>query len=207
MKLDARVTRVDIENSNIVGLGTVTINDQVYLNSVRILSGEDGLFVALPSYKTSKADKDTGIAEYKEFYHAITAEARETFNDVVMEAYHADDGRATKTMEDVTEDVNFDVGYGFRVFTNPEDKVAGIGSVVLSDSFVLNCIKVIDGKNGRFASFPSYKTNQVDEKGNTVYQNYFNMKKENFEDLNKTVISSFENTLQKKQKKQQAKAK
>ena len=207
MKLEARVTPVNIEGSNIAGLGTVTVNGEVYLNNIRVMMGQEGNFVAMPSRKTDRVDTETGKPVYQEFFNPITKECREALNEVVMAAFNSPDGKAETTMDGVTDELNFrNARGGVHVYKNPNNNVLGIGSVTLNGQIALNTITVVDGENGKFASFPSYKTTKIGEDGNPEYQNYFNMKKDVHAKLSEVLVSGYEKALAKQAEKQQGKS-
>ena len=79
-----KITSVNIylkENSRMKGLASVIIDDCFAVRDIRIIEGDNGLFVAMPSKK--KAD-----GEYKDVAHPITQECRKMFEDTILEAYN-----------------------------------------------------------------------------------------------------------------------
>ena len=54
---------------------------------------------------------------------------------------------------------------------NSENGVKGLATVTFGDSFKVQSIAIMEGKNGLFVSMPSYKSKQLDEDGNPVYEN------------------------------------
>ena len=82
--MSLKITSVNIylkENSRMKGLASVIIDDCFAVRDIRIIEGDNGLFVAMPSKK--KAD-----GEYKDIAHPITQECRKMFEDVILEAYN-----------------------------------------------------------------------------------------------------------------------
>lgn len=59
---------------------------------------------------------------------------------------------------------------------NGSENLRGVATVVLGDSFKLGNIAIMNdpSKDQLFVAMPSYKTNQVDEQGKTVYKDIFN---------------------------------
>lgn len=78
-----KITSVDVflkENSRMKGLASVKLDDCFVVKDIRIIEGDDGLFIAMPSKK--KAD-----GEYKDIAHPITQECRQMFQDAIIKAY------------------------------------------------------------------------------------------------------------------------
>lgn len=71
------------EGNKVKAFATVTIANSFAIHGVRIINGEKGLFVAMP---TSSYQKD-GKTEYRETFHPVSAEARAKFNEAVLNAY------------------------------------------------------------------------------------------------------------------------
>ena len=79
---NVRVRVVEKENSKMRGFASVTIDDQFVVHDIRILEGENGLFLAMPS-------KQTAPGEYRDIAHPINAETREKIQKAILEAYEA----------------------------------------------------------------------------------------------------------------------
>lgn len=65
--------------------------------------------------------------------------------------------------------------YSIKVnkLNNAEWSTKAFVSLTINDSFKINDITIREAKNGNlFIAMPGYKTNQMDEQGNTVYKNY-----------------------------------
>lgn len=83
------ITSVNIylrENMKMKGLASVILDDCFVVRDIRIIEGEEGLFIAMPSKK--KVD-----GEYKDIAHPITQECREMFTKSVLEAYNQEIGK------------------------------------------------------------------------------------------------------------------
>ena len=64
------------------------------IHGLRVVDGEKGLFVAMPSTSFQR----DGKTEYQETFHPVSGEARKALNDAVLEAYEQ------KLSEEQTED-------------------------------------------------------------------------------------------------------
>lgn len=65
-------------------LVSITFNDQFVVHDIRVIEGNNGLFVAMPS-------KRTPDGEFRDIAHPINSEMRQQIQDVIMEVYHRDD--------------------------------------------------------------------------------------------------------------------
>lgn len=77
---NVRVRVVEKENSKMRGFASVTIDNQFAVHDIRILEGDNGLFLAMPS-------KQTAPGEYRDIAHPINAEARKIFSDAILAEY------------------------------------------------------------------------------------------------------------------------
>ncbi len=80
-----KITSVNVRiaesaDSKMKGIASVIVEDCFAIHDIRIIDGDKGLFVAMPSRKTS-----TG--EYRDVAHPITAECRKIFNDAILDEY------------------------------------------------------------------------------------------------------------------------
>ena len=83
---NVRVRVVDKENSKMRGFASVTIDNQFVVHDIRILEGDRGLFLAMPS-------KQTAPGEYRDIAHPINQEARKIFTDAILAEYEAEKAR------------------------------------------------------------------------------------------------------------------
>ena len=64
---------------NLKGFATVTINEEFVIKGLRIIEGEKGPLISMPSRKVGE--------NYEDICFPITAEAREKINTAVIKAY------------------------------------------------------------------------------------------------------------------------
>ena len=77
---NVRVRVVEKENSKMRGFASVTIDDQFVVHDIRILEGDNGLFLAMPS-------KQIAPGEYRDIAHPINQEVRTMFEKEILDAY------------------------------------------------------------------------------------------------------------------------
>lgn len=76
--VNVRVT--EKEDSRMKGIASILIDDCFAIHDIRIIEGEKGLFIAMPSRKTQSG-------EYRDIAHPITPECRKMFEDAVLDEY------------------------------------------------------------------------------------------------------------------------
>ena len=83
--------------NQIIFLGTPYIQRELELSlhsfkDIRIIQGEDKLFIAMPSRKTPNG-------EFKDIAHPINAETREKIQKAILEAYEAPEAETVESAE------------------------------------------------------------------------------------------------------------
>ncbi len=81
--IEAKIDRlVDFKNSKVKAFASANIGPFA-VHGLRVVNGEKGMFVAMPSTSFQK----DGKTEYQETFHPCTGEARKELNDAVLQAY------------------------------------------------------------------------------------------------------------------------
>ena len=76
---DVRVRKI-LSEGKMKAIVSVTLNDAFVIHDVKIVEGQTGLFVAMPSRKTPNG-------EFRDIAHPINSSARETIQIAVLQAY------------------------------------------------------------------------------------------------------------------------
>ena len=90
-----KITKIDIrkvnrEDSKMRGIASVLLDDEFAVHDIRIIQGTKGLFIAMPSRKTSTGG-------FKDIAHPISQEVRSMFEREILDAYEkAEDVPATE---------------------------------------------------------------------------------------------------------------
>ncbi len=74
------VRKIEKEGSRMKGIASVLIDDCFAVHDIRIIEGEKGLFIAMPSKKTTTGD-------YRDIAHPINPEVRSMFEEAILKAY------------------------------------------------------------------------------------------------------------------------
>nr|WP_152947716.1 septation regulator SpoVG [Desulfofundulus thermobenzoicus] len=76
---DVRVRKV-LPEGRMKAIVSVTLDDMFVIHDVKVVEGNNGLFVAMPSRKTPDG-------EFRDIAHPINATAREIIQSAVLQAY------------------------------------------------------------------------------------------------------------------------
>ena len=74
------VRKIEKEGSRMKGIASVLLDDSFAVHDIRIIEGEKGLFIAVPSKKTPTGD-------YRDIAHPINPEVRSMFEEAILKAY------------------------------------------------------------------------------------------------------------------------
>ena len=87
------VRKIEKEGSRMKGIASVLIDDSFAVHDIRIIEGDNGLFIAMPSRKTA-------VGGYRDIAHPINPEVRTMFEEAIFEAYkNAEDAPASEEEE------------------------------------------------------------------------------------------------------------
>ena len=77
---DVRVRKVEGE-TRLKGVASITIDEAFAVHELRIIEGNEGLFVAMPSRKAADGT-------FRDIAHPINVEARKMVEEIVLEAFN-----------------------------------------------------------------------------------------------------------------------
>ncbi|MGN0374626.1 MAG: septation regulator SpoVG [Butyrivibrio sp.] len=78
---DVRVRRVTKEGK-MKAIVSITIDDEFVIHDIKVIDGEKGLFIAMPSKKSLDG-------EYRDIAHPINSDTRDRIQKQILEAYEA----------------------------------------------------------------------------------------------------------------------
>jgi len=76
---DVRVRKV-AKDSKMKAVVSITIDDVFVVHDIKVIEGEKGLFIAMPSRKSTDG-------EYRDIAHPINSETREELQNLILKAY------------------------------------------------------------------------------------------------------------------------
>ena len=74
------VRKIEKEGSRMKGIASVLIDDSFAIHDIRIIEGDNGLFIAMPSRKTATGG-------YRDIAHPINPDVRKMFEDAILKEY------------------------------------------------------------------------------------------------------------------------
>ena len=74
------VRKINKEGSRMKGIASVLLDDSFAVHDIRIIDGDNGLFIAMPSRKTATGG-------YRDVAHQINPEVRAMFEEAILDAY------------------------------------------------------------------------------------------------------------------------
>ena len=76
---DVRVRKITKEGK-MRAIVSITIDDEFVVHDIKVIEGEKGLFIAMPSKKAADG-------EYRDVAHPINSETREGIQRLILESY------------------------------------------------------------------------------------------------------------------------
>ncbi len=76
---DVRVRKMT-QDSKMKAIVSITIDDEFVVHDIKVIEGEKGLFIAMPSKKASDG-------EYRDIAHPINSDTRDMIQKVILESY------------------------------------------------------------------------------------------------------------------------
>ena len=78
---DVRIRKIATDGK-MKAIVSVTFDNEFVVHDIKVIEGQNGLFIAMPSRKTPNG-------EFKDIAHPINAETREKIQKAILEAYEA----------------------------------------------------------------------------------------------------------------------
>ena len=76
---DVRVRRIEKEGK-MKAIVSITIDDEFVVHDIKVIEGEKGLFIAMPSKKATDG-------EYRDIAHPINQTTRENIQGIILDRY------------------------------------------------------------------------------------------------------------------------
>lgn len=76
---DVRVRKV-AKDTKMKAVVSITIDDVFVVHDIKVIEGEKGLFIAMPSRKSTDG-------EYRDIAHPINSQTREELQELILKAY------------------------------------------------------------------------------------------------------------------------
>lgn len=142
-----RLQKINKENSRLLGITSIVLNNSLVVENVRIIMGDKGPFIAMPSRKADNS--------FVEIVYPTTQSLRMQIEKVVLDGFlygKYEPGMLEKFC--VTE-------VKVKKISNPETNLKAFASVLLNNEFVIHDIKIvediIDNKKTTRIYMPTWK--------------------------------------------------
>lgn len=76
---DVRVRKMTKE-SKMKAVVSITIDNEFVVHDIKVIEGEKGLFIAMPSRKAAEG-------EYRDIAHPINSQTRSNLQEIILDAY------------------------------------------------------------------------------------------------------------------------
>jgi len=76
---DVRVRKMT-QDSKVKAIVSITIDDEFVVHDIKVIEGEKGLFIAMPSKKANDG-------EYRDIAHPINSETRDRIQSIILDSY------------------------------------------------------------------------------------------------------------------------
>lgn len=209
MKYTIKVNEVKKQDGNVKGFATVVFGDSFKITNIAILENKDKdqLFVSMPRYRSNERDDNGGIV-YKDVCNPITAEFREELYGNILEAFDKV-AEPEQSQEQKREHVQEMPEFSVTVTPYERDgsNIKGLARVYFENSFIINNVNILQGKDKVFVAMPAYKAKQTDEQGKAIYQDVcYPVTKDFRKKLYDEIMKTYEQEKTKQQEQSQSKS-
>ena len=187
MNYRINVYSVKDSDSNVKAYANVAFGESFVVRNIAVVEKKDSeeVFVAMPSYRSNEVDQE-GQHVYKSVANPITKEFQQELTGAILKAYEKREklGKDGMKMGDGIGEPKFNISV--NVYEKEGSHIKGLARMYIEDSFVVQNISIVEGKNGLFVSMPAYKNGRGD------YQDIaFPISKEFRDKLYSTILDTY----------------
>ncbi|MGI6404989.1 MAG: septation regulator SpoVG [Syntrophaceticus sp.] len=77
---EVRIRKVNQDGNRMKAVCSVTFDDEFVVHDIKVVEGDRGMFIAMPSRKTPSG-------EFRDIAHPITSDTRKSIQDAILSAY------------------------------------------------------------------------------------------------------------------------
>ena len=96
------VRKIEKDGSRMKGIASVLLDDSFAVHDIRVIEGDTGLFIAMPSRKTATGG-------YRDIAHPINPDVRKMFEDMILEEYNKIEDDPKQSFDDETQAIEEEV--------------------------------------------------------------------------------------------------
>jgi len=182
VKLDVSVYPIAEPQGSTLAFASVKIDDLAVIRGIRIVAGENGLFMSMPQSKGNDGKyHDTAFPSMKGLHKQVRR--------AVLEEYKSPGASKERNADLVPQEreaANVKLDVQVYPISEPMSSTLAFASVSIDDKVVIRGVRVVAGEDGRFVSMPQTKGN--DGKYHSVaFPALHGLRKE----LNKAVLNEY----------------
>lgn len=73
---------------------SITIDEEFVIHDIKVIEGEKGMFIAMPSRKSADG-------EYRDIAHPIKSETRAALQEMILAEYHKEGSEETEVRDEI----------------------------------------------------------------------------------------------------------
>lgn len=139
-----------VDKGNLVAIGDVTLDEVIKIKQVKVISmireGKEMMFVSLPKQKTVKEGK----VVWNNVCKTLTPESRNRLEEAVMDSI----------MNELKKDMKLQPEIDVKIHPVNRGHLKAYAEIVYDGIFEIGSVKIVEGKNGLFVSYPSQAAEQ-----------------------------------------------
>lgn len=182
----SKVNLVKREGSNLKAICEIELNEIIQLKGIRVLEGQNGLFVSYPAYKPNTPDLEH---PYQEYMYFADKDIKETVSKQILRAYKME-----------IHQRQFEHKISVRCTPLPDAGSTKALAMVSIDEMRIGNVRIMEGKGGLFVVYPSVP----DTNSKTGYTDIVVPVKYVRDQINEAVLNAYK--AQKKEVRQEKQA-
>lgn len=139
-----------VDKGNLVAIGDVTLDEVIKIKQVKVISmireGKEMMFVSLPKQKTVKEGK----VVWNNVCKTLTPESRNRLEEAVMDSIK----------NELKKDMKLQPEIDVKIHPVNKGHLKAYAEIVYDGIFEIGSVKIVEGKNGLFVSYPSQAAEQ-----------------------------------------------
>lgn len=113
---DVRIRKVN-DDGKMRAVVSVTFDEEFVVHDIKIIEGQNGLFIAMPSRKMGEGD-------FRDIAHPLTSETRNKIKDAIFEEYNKviEEMEEAKSEENAEQEATEEAGFVSEPDPEPEEE-------------------------------------------------------------------------------------
>lgn len=147
-------------HGSIKGFASVVLDNVFKITNILIEQNNitNELFISMPRFNTGEVN-DKGLPVWKDVCHPLTADFRDELSQNILATYkNAVEGKKEVLEVDNGAQEELEFTLKLQPFKNPSNKVLATGHIYIDSFFIIENVRLLNGKNGPFIAFPACKT-------------------------------------------------